>query len=723
MLSIAEVFFYQLTFHRPDNYHDMLMLRHFFRLLILLIYWPMIAQPSYPTDEAPQAPLAEEHPYLWLEQTNSQRVQQWLGQQERSKEEYFKASDFKKFSHTFTYSAGESEKRTENHTARLEVRGSRPGELRLFSKLHGEKAHVLIDCEDLKYNEYDYPAIDNFWLVEGRHLLVAAVSHAGSDWSDLLVYDLRTLAFKYMLEGVIRPWIHLAKDGSGFYYEQYEVPDDKTTSIRKNQRISFHTFGLSQEEDRVIFQNEDPTHVRYFSFLEPKGSKWLYVFHPFLRKDKWYEAISLINLTDKVSIPRPFAIYGSEVRLTFDFLYEQGNKVYFRTDMRAPTFEVLGFDITQVNQLESIIPPYEEVLSDATLLNSGHWGLTYLGHGNYTGVITDSQGNPKLRIPVEDGAKIEFAPSDDPKTSYFYTTSYHLRSQKYRINLKKMNFEFMSTKANAGKHEFQVEVVNIKNKQGGEIPVHLVYKTKTFNKDGKNPCLLRVYGGYGNIQEPSFSWYYRYFVENGGVLVFPGVRGSGALGTTWAQEGQGALKQNTIDDIVSTAEFLIKKKYTTPDFLFMEGASHGGFAVAAAAIQRPELFKGVIAKAGVYDLLRFTDQTVGSYHLNRLEFGDPSDQEAFAVRKSLSPIHNLKSGVEYPSFLLITGSNDSRVPPSYSYRFLAALQEHSSNGLNFLHVTRGGHYISSHVVEEVKLWSFKFKFLWLHTGYKFWLSP
>lgn len=142
--------------------------------------------------------------------------------------------------------------------------------------------------------------------------------------------------------------------------------------------------------------------------------------------------------------------------------------------------------------------------------------------------------------------------------------------------------------------------------------------------------------------------------------------------------------------------------------------------MATAGIQRPDLFKGIIANVGVFDLIASSNKNVGYHQLNREEYGNSTDSLGFLNRLKLSPIHNLKKGVNYPSFLIITGSNDTRVSPSQSYRFLAALNSKSENPLNFLHLTNGGHNIVQLPMERLKIMSLKFKFLWLHTGYKFW---
>lgn len=77
-------------------------------------------------------------------------------------------------------------------------------------------------------------------------------------------------------------------------------------------------------------------------------------------------------------------------------------------------------------------------------------------------------------------------------------------------------------------------------------------------------------------------------------------------------------------------------------------------------------------------MLRIERTEVGSAYTNVSEFGTVKKKDEFMNLRSYSPFHNIKDSINYPSTLIITGSNDTRVPPYHSYKFAGKLQNGQS---------------------------------------------
>jgi prolyl oligopeptidase len=181
-------------------------------------------------------------------------------------------------------------------------------------------------------------------------------------------------------------------------------------------------------------------------------------------------------------------------------------------------------------------------------------------------------------------------------------------------------------------------------------------------------------------------------MENGGVYAVPNIRGGGEYGDKWHNAGTKMNKQNVFDDFIAAAEYLIKEKFTSSQYLAISGGSNGGLLVGACMNQRPELFRVALPAVGVMDMLRYHKFTAGagwSY-----DYGTADDNmEMFQYLLKYSPVQNIKPGICYPSTMVTTGDHDDRVVPAHSFKFAAALQAaQSCNNPVLIRIeTKAGH--------------------------------
>ena len=125
------------------------------------------------------------------------------------------------------------------------------------------------------------------------------------------------------------------------------------------------------------------------------------------------------------------------------------------------------------------------------------------------------------------------------------------------------------------------------------------------------------------------------------MYVVAGIRGGGEYGEKWHIDGSYDKKQNSYDDFIGAAEYLISAGYTDKNHLSIQGGSNGGTLVTACANQRPDLFASVISSVPVTDMLRFDKFTIGASWCQ--EYGCVSKKESdidFIIK--YSPLHNIK---------------------------------------------------------------------------------
>src|SRR5262244_3468273 len=156
------------------------------------------------------------------------------------------------------------------------------------------------------------------------------------------------------------------------------------------------------------------------------------------------------------------------------------------------------------------------------------------------------------------------------------------------------------------------------------------------------------------------------------------VRGGGDNGEDWHQAGMKLKKQNTIDDFVGCAKYLVEKKYTSSPRLAGSGTSAGGITIGGAITQHPELFAAAVDRVGVSDMIRFEISEGGP--ANTQEFGTIKTADGFKGLLAMSAYHHVKDKTPYPAVLLTGGLNDPRVPVWQPAKMAARLQAATSSG-------------------------------------------
>jgi len=262
------------------------------------------------------------------------------------------------------------------------------------------------------------------------------------------------------------------------------------------------------------------------------------------------------------------------------------------------------------------------------------------------------------------------------------------------------------------------ERVWIEAEDGVRVPVSLVYRRDSFQRDGKNPLYIYGYGSYGYPLPIGFSPARLSLLDRGVVIAYAHIRGGGEMGDPWHDAGKMMVKRNTFSDFIAATEQLVAKAYGAKDRVAIEGGSAGGLLMGAVVNQRPDLFRVVLSHVPFVDVMNtMLDATLPLTVAEYEEWGNPNEAEAFTYMRSYSPYDNLKRG-PYPAMLVKTSLNDSQVMYWEPAKYVARLRTLKTNDTPLLlHINMdAGHGGASGRYDYLKEIAFDYAFLLTQLG-------
>ena len=315
------------------------------------------------------------------------------------------------------------------------------------------------------------------------------------------------------------------------------------------------------------------------------------------------------------------------------------------------------------------------------------------------------------------GTASGFGGEKDHAETFYSFSSFATPPSTYHYDMKSGESKLIRrAKVDFNPDDFEVKQVFYNSKDGTRIPMFIAHK-KGIVLNGKNPTLLYAYGGFNISLTPRFSVTRLQWMEMGGLYAMPNLRGGGEYGDAWHKAGTKTKKQNVFDDFIAAAEWLIKNKYTSSDYLGIQGGSNGGLLVGACMTQRPELYGACLPAVGVMDMLKFHKWTAGRYWVDDYGSSEASREE-FDALYAYSPYHNLKDGTEYPPTMVTTADTDDRVVPGHSFKFASRLQQaHSGNNPVLIRIeSKAGHGSGKPTSKRIEVAADQWAFLVNHLG-------
>lgn len=611
-------------------------------------------------------------PYSWLEDDRSAETEAWVETQNETTQDYLEhipyreeiakvvrdLLDYERVSAPFT--EGE-------YTYFYKNDGLQNQSLVYRSKSGGEST-VFIDPN--KFSDDGTVSLAGLSFSTDGSMAAYQTSTGGSDWRQVYVMNTET---KELLSDTL---INVKFSGlswyknEGIYYSSYDKPKGSELSQKTDQhKLYYHKIGNTQADDLKIYGHNDAEKHRYIGAQVSEDDRFL-----------------LVSAANSTSGNRAFLKDLSQpnagwraITETIDsdvsMLTNKDSKLYLVTNHNAPNSKIVVVDAKSpsVENWKDLIPQTENVLSPSTA--GGYIFAEYMVDAISKVYQYNLDGEQLRTIELPGIGSAGFGGDKLGVTTSYYTFSNYITPPSiYALDIA--NGESTLFNKPASKFDganFVSKQVFYKSKDGTEVPMIITHHKDT-ELNGKNPTMLYGYGGFNISLTPSFSSTVAAWLELGGVYAVPNIRGGGEYGKAWHKAGTQMQKQNVFDDFIAAAEYLIDNNYTSSDYLALRGGSNGGLLVGAVMTQRPKLAKVALPAVGVLDMLRYHTFTAGAGWAYDYGTSEQSE-EMFKYIKAYSPVHNVKSGLEYPATMITTADHDDRVVPAHSFKFAAVLQE------------------------------------------------
>lgn len=612
-------------------------------------------------------------PYRWLEDDRSEETENWVKAQNEVTFGYLEAIPFRKeiterMTEMWNYERISAPFKEGKYTYYYKNDGLQNQSV-IYRKNNAGKEEVFLDPNT--FSKDGTTSLGGVHFSKDGSLVAYSLSEGGSDWRKVIIMDAES---KRILEDTLIDikfsgvsWLH----NEGFFYSSYDKPKGSELSAKTDQhKLYFHKLGTAQKDDALIFGGKEKR--RYVGGYTSEDGRYLFIS---AANSTSGNELYIKDLTKPNSPIRPMVTHFENDHYVIE---NEGSKLFIVTNYLAPNKRIVTVDAAQPELAKWVefIPETENVLSPST--GGGYFFAHYMKDALSQVKQYDYNGKliRELQLPGI-GTASGFGGKKEDAELYFSFTNYVTPGTIYSLNPGTgKSTLYQQPKVNFKSDQYESKQVFYTSKDGTKVPMIITHK-KGLKLDGTNPTILYGYGGFNISLTPSFSIANALWMELGGVYAVPNLRGGGEYGKAWHDAGTQLRKQNVFDDFIAAAEFLIKEKYTSSNFLAISGRSNGGLLVGACMTQRPDLFKVALPGVGVLDMLRYHTFTAGAGWA--YDYGTSEDsKEMFDYLLKYSPVHNVREGVEYPATMITTADHDDRVVPAHSFKFAAELQAKQS---------------------------------------------
>lgn len=656
-------------------------------------------------------------PYRWLEDDRSKETESWVKAQNKTTASYLENIPFRnelkeRLSTLWNYEKIGAPFIEGNYTYFSKNNGLQNQDV-IYRKQGNNEAQVFLDPNT--FSKGGTTSLGGLSFSKDGSLLAYSISEGGSDWRKIIIMKAETKdIIEDTLIDVKFSQISWYKN-EGLYYSSYDKPKGSELTAKTDQhKVYYHKLGTSQKEDALIYGGTPEEKHRYIYGTITEDHKYLVI------TPRISTSGNKLFIKD-LSVPNsPLVTVLNNTDSDTYIIDNNGSTLYLVTNLDTPNKKIVKVDASNPTPEHwvDVIPETEHVLNPST--GGGYFIAEYMVDALSKVLQYDYTGKLIRHIELPGvGSASGFGCKKEESIDYFSFTNYNTPSSTYSYNLETGESKlYWKPAIQFNSDDYESNQVFYTSKDGTKVPMIITHK-KGLKLDAKNPTILYGYGGFNISLTPSFSITNAVWMEQGGILAVPNLRGGGEYGRTWHDAGTKMQKQNVFDDFIAAGEYLIEKKYTSSDYLALRGGSNGGLLVGATMTQRPDLAKVALPAVGVLDMLRYHTFTAGAGWA--YDYGTAEQSKAmFEYLKAYSPVHNVKEGVQYPATLVTTGDHDDRVVPAHSFKFAAELQS-KQTGTNPTLIrieTDAGHGAGTPVSKTIEQYADIFSFTLYNMGFE-----
>jgi dipeptidyl aminopeptidase/acylaminoacyl peptidase len=206
-------------------------------------------------------------------------------------------------------------------------------------------------------------------------------------------------------------------------------------------------------------------------------------------------------------------------------------------------------------------------------------------------------------------------------------------------------------------------------------------------RDRPGPAMLWLHGGPEAQERPVFSPQHQAAVASGIAVLAPNIRGSSGFGRAFVHADDVHGRRDAFEDVISSAEELVRLGVAEPDKIAITGRSYGGYLTLAGLAFYPGVFACGIDICGMSDLHTFyrdTEPWIAAAAVSK--YGDPVVDAGLLA--ALSPLHQAEN-IDVP-LLVVHGELDTNVPIGEAHQIVAALRD-LGRPVDYLQLDGEGH--------------------------------